>query len=354
MFRSDTASFSPSFAPAQPRLLHGPRGPRRGSLAGQILGAVDGLGSAACSLSASPNWSRPAIAPAPRSSSIRKTCNCSNATCRHPSPEAMPAWWSSKARPASWPRTRCCAPSRRSFISIAILNSSAPAARSRPLSALCSMAAPMARPMICSAPSPRWAMPSMWCGSTAPMWSMSTPSPKAPPRPPPSPMPWCTNISTCAKPSAPIRPAAPPPHWKDAWRNSLTELEAAENAVETFKTENGIVATGGQLLLEGEVGQSSQALSSASAAVEAAQVQLDQLRALANAPDRIAALPEALASPDMVRLRGDLAGGDQRGIGARHHSRHPPSPPARAPRTKSPPPAPPSPPNSIACLPMPN
>jgi polysaccharide biosynthesis transport protein len=84
----------------------------------------------------------------------------------------------------------------------------------------------------------------------------------------------------------------------------LLDLEAAENAVESFKAENGIVASGGQLLLEGNVGQSSQALANASVGVQSARIQLEQLRAAA--PGRIAALPEALASPDMVRLRGEL------------------------------------------------
>src|SRR5690606_20668513 len=86
----------------------------------------------------------------------------------------------------------------------------------------------------------------------------------------------------------------------------LSDLEAAETAVERFKSENGIVETGGQSLLEGQVGQTSQALLSANHAVEAAQIQLAQLRALAADPDRILAAPEAVGSADIARLRAQL------------------------------------------------
>ncbi len=86
----------------------------------------------------------------------------------------------------------------------------------------------------------------------------------------------------------------------------LKELEAAENAVESFKSANNIVETGGQSLLEGEVKEANQGLLSANTAVASAQIQLDQLLALAGYPDRIMALPEAQASPDMVRLRDQL------------------------------------------------
>ncbi|HWU19015.1 MAG TPA: Wzz/FepE/Etk N-terminal domain-containing protein, partial [Devosia sp.] len=86
----------------------------------------------------------------------------------------------------------------------------------------------------------------------------------------------------------------------------LGELETAENAVERFKTANGIVETNGQLLLEGEVGQTNQALLAANNAVAAARVERDQLQALATNPDRIAAAPEAMGSPDITRLRDQL------------------------------------------------
>lgn len=86
----------------------------------------------------------------------------------------------------------------------------------------------------------------------------------------------------------------------------LGELEAAENAVERFKTLNGIVETNGQLLLEGEVGQTNQALLAANNAAAAARVERDQLQALMADPDRIVAVPEAMGSPDVTRLRDQL------------------------------------------------
>lgn len=86
----------------------------------------------------------------------------------------------------------------------------------------------------------------------------------------------------------------------------LGELEAAENAVERFKTANGIVETGGQLLLEGEVGQTNQALLAADNAAAAARVERDQLQALMADPERIAAAPEAMGSVDIARLRDQL------------------------------------------------
>jgi uncharacterized protein involved in exopolysaccharide biosynthesis len=84
------------------------------------------------------------------------------------------------------------------------------------------------------------------------------------------------------------------------------ELEAAETAVERFRSENGIVETGGHSLLEGQVGQTSQALLAANNAVESANIELAQLRDLAADPDRIIAAPEALGSADIARLRTRL------------------------------------------------
>ncbi|HTM76226.1 MAG TPA: GumC family protein [Devosia sp.] len=105
----------------------------------------------------------------------------------------------------------------------------------------------------------------------------------------------------------------------------LSELETAENAVEAFKVSNNIVETGGQSLLENEVGQASQGLLSANAALASSQIQLAQLQALANDPDRIMALPEAQASPDMVRLRGEFqtAGSEAAVLAASLGSQHP-------------------------------
>ena len=105
----------------------------------------------------------------------------------------------------------------------------------------------------------------------------------------------------------------------------LADLEAAETAVERFKSENGIVETGGQSLLEGQVGQTSQALLSANHAVETAQIQLAQLRALAADPDRILAAPEAVGSAEIARLRAQLqaALADAATLDATLGARHP-------------------------------
>ncbi|KFC70681.1 Capsular exopolysaccharide family protein [Devosia sp. LC5] len=86
----------------------------------------------------------------------------------------------------------------------------------------------------------------------------------------------------------------------------LGELESAENAVERFKTANGIVETGGQSLLEGEVGQTNQALLAADNALAAARVERDQLQALAANSEQAAAAPEAMGSADITRLRDQL------------------------------------------------
>ena len=99
----------------------------------------------------------------------------------------------------------------------------------------------------------------------------------------------------------------------------LSELEMAEDAVEAFKTDNGIVETGGQSLLEGEVGQAN------AAAVAAAGIQLQQMQALLADPTRLAASPEAMGSPDMTRLRGEVqaAAADRSVLGASFGARHP-------------------------------
>ncbi|UJW84812.1 GumC family protein [Devosia sp. SL43] len=105
----------------------------------------------------------------------------------------------------------------------------------------------------------------------------------------------------------------------------LGELEAAENAVERFKTENHIVETGGQSLLEGQVGQTNQALLAANNAVEVASIQLEQLRALAADPARLSAAPEAVGSEAMTQLRTELqaAVADAAVLGATLGARHP-------------------------------
>jgi succinoglycan biosynthesis transport protein ExoP len=106
----------------------------------------------------------------------------------------------------------------------------------------------------------------------------------------------------------------------------LEQLQMAENAVEAFKAQRGIVETAGQSLLDGEVSQANAAKVSADNAVEALAIQLDQLRALAADPERLAAAPEIAGSTDMARLRTDLqtalaeAAVLQASLGARHPS----------------------------------
>lgn len=105
----------------------------------------------------------------------------------------------------------------------------------------------------------------------------------------------------------------------------LVELETAEGAVERFKTDNGIVETGGQSLLEGEVGQTNAAAVAARNGVEAATIQLRQIATLLADPERLAAAPEAMGSPDMTRLRGEVqaAAADRSVLGASFGARHP-------------------------------
>ena len=105
----------------------------------------------------------------------------------------------------------------------------------------------------------------------------------------------------------------------------LADLETAEDAVEAFKSANGIVETGGQSLLEGEVGQANAAAVAAQNAVEAATIQLQQLQALLADPTRLAASPEAMGSPDMTRLRSEVqaAAADHSVLGASFGARHP-------------------------------
>lgn len=104
----------------------------------------------------------------------------------------------------------------------------------------------------------------------------------------------------------------------------LAELQVAENAVETFKAQRGIVETAGQALLDGEVAQANAAKLAGDNAVQALVIQLDQLRALAADPERLAAAPEIAGSTDMARLRTDLqtalaeAAVLQASLGARH------------------------------------
>lgn len=105
----------------------------------------------------------------------------------------------------------------------------------------------------------------------------------------------------------------------------LARLEAAENAVETFRIEHGLVEAGGRPLPETRVGQTDAALLAARNGVEAASIQLRQLQALAADPERIVAAPEALGSAEMTRLRAEwqMAAGDAAILRATLGARHP-------------------------------
>ncbi len=105
----------------------------------------------------------------------------------------------------------------------------------------------------------------------------------------------------------------------------LARLQEAENAVETFRTANGIVEAGGRPLTETRVGQTDAALLAARNSVEVAGIQLRQLRVLAADPERIIAAPEALGSPEMTRLHAEwqAAAADIAILGATLGARHP-------------------------------
>lgn len=105
----------------------------------------------------------------------------------------------------------------------------------------------------------------------------------------------------------------------------LDRLERAENAVETFRTGNGLVETDGRSLVEGRVGQTDAALLTARNGVEEASIQLRQLQALASDLERMVAAPEALGSPEMTRLRAEwqAAAADAAILRATLGDRHP-------------------------------
>ncbi|WP_161974246.1 GumC family protein [Rhizobium deserti] len=85
-----------------------------------------------------------------------------------------------------------------------------------------------------------------------------------------------------------------------------TSLKAREDAVAQFKVDNRIVDTNGTVLAEGRLGQNNVAVSAAEDAMNKRKVDRDQLQELLAHPDRLLSSPIATASPDLLRLRGEL------------------------------------------------
>ena len=83
------------------------------------------------------------------------------------------------------------------------------------------------------------------------------------------------------------------------------DLSAKEQAVDQFKIANGIVAANGQNLIESRLNDANTALSAAQKAMDDAKTQLDQIASANSNPAQFLSSPVALASPDLVRLRGD-------------------------------------------------
>jgi uncharacterized protein involved in exopolysaccharide biosynthesis len=83
-------------------------------------------------------------------------------------------------------------------------------------------------------------------------------------------------------------------------------LKAREDAVAQFKVENQIVDTNGTVLAEGRLGQNNVAVSAAEDTMNKRKVDRDQLQELLAHPERFLSSPIATASPDLLRLRGEL------------------------------------------------
>ena len=83
------------------------------------------------------------------------------------------------------------------------------------------------------------------------------------------------------------------------------DLSSKEQAVDKFKVANGIVAANGQNLVESRLNDANTALSAAQKAMDDAKTQLDQIGTAGSNPAQFLSSPAALASPDLVRLRGD-------------------------------------------------
>ncbi len=86
----------------------------------------------------------------------------------------------------------------------------------------------------------------------------------------------------------------------------FSRLETAEQAVETYKIENGIVGASGTLLVEDRLTQATRDIAAAELSVDRARAQRDQLALMRDNPDLFLSSAEAVGSADVSRLRSDL------------------------------------------------
>ncbi|MBN9245634.1 MAG: GumC family protein [Mesorhizobium sp.] len=96
----------------------------------------------------------------------------------------------------------------------------------------------------------------------------------------------------------------------DTLDSRLATLQAAvkvrEDAVEKFKADNNIVDTNGVVLAESRLGQNNTVVATAEDAMNKRKVERDQLQQLLAHPEQFLSSPVATASPDLMRLRGEL------------------------------------------------
>jgi len=96
----------------------------------------------------------------------------------------------------------------------------------------------------------------------------------------------------------------------DTLDSRLATLQAAvktrEDAVEKFKADNNIVDTNGVVLAESRLSQNNTVVSTAEDTMNKRKVERDQLRELLAHPEQFLSSPVATASPDLMRLRGEL------------------------------------------------
>lgn len=83
------------------------------------------------------------------------------------------------------------------------------------------------------------------------------------------------------------------------------ELAGKEQAVDQFKIANGIVAANGQTLIEARLNDANTAVSAAQLAMNEAKARLEQLDVARSDALMLLSSPDALASPDLQRLRGE-------------------------------------------------
>ncbi|MEM7567997.1 MAG: GumC family protein, partial [Pseudomonadota bacterium] len=83
-------------------------------------------------------------------------------------------------------------------------------------------------------------------------------------------------------------------------------LETAEEAVERYKVENGIIGASGSLLVEDRLTQATRDIAAAELSVDRARAQRDQLALMRDNPSLFLSSAEAVGSTDVSRLRADL------------------------------------------------